>query len=145
MLFPKKLLNVAYSTLAAALYYLAGHPDCQSKLQKELDDALATEAEAIPFFESINKLKYLDAVINETMRLHSALGQGLERVVPRGGTTVLGQHFVEGTILSVPSYNAHRIKAVWGDDVDVFRPERWLERDSSVTNKAFAPFSSGPR
>jgi len=134
-----------HSTLAAAIYYLAGHPECQRKLQKELDDALATEVEDIPFFEAIKNLEYLDAVMNETMRLHSALGQGLERVVPKGGITVLGQHFAAGTVLSVPSYNVHRSKAVWGDDVHVFRPERWLELDSAVTSKAFYPFSFGPR
>ncbi|KAI0030265.1 cytochrome P450 monooxygenase [Vararia minispora EC-137] len=133
------------NTLTAAMYYLAGHPVCQRKLQHELDEALATEASEIPFFESIKNLEYLNAVMSETLRLHSVLGQGVERVVPKEGVTVLGQYFAEGTVLSVPSYNLHHNEAVWGEDVNVFRPERWLEQDMSATSKAFYPFSFGPR
>ena len=127
------------------VYYLAGHPDCMRKLQRELDDALATEAEPVPLYESIKTLPYLEAVVNETMRLHSALGQGLERVVPEDGLEVLGHIFAPGTILSVPSYDIHLDATVWGADASSFRPERWFEVESSVANKSFLPFSFGPR
>ena len=115
------------------------------KLQRELDDALATEAEPVPLYESIKTLPYLEAVVNETMRLHSALGQGLERVVPEDGLEVLGHIFAPGTILSVPSYDIHLDATVWGADASSFRPERWFEVESSVANKSFLPFSFGPR
>jgi len=59
--------------------------------------------------------------------------------------TVLGQYFNEGTVLSVPSYSIHRDKEVWGDDSEAYRPERWFERDQTLIQKTFNPFSTGPR
>ena len=73
------------------------------------------------------------------------MGVGLPREVPEGGLTVCGRFFPEGTVLSVPTYTIHRDKGVWGEDVEAFRPERWLERDRALLQKAFNPFSYGPR
>lgn len=91
------------------------------------------------------KLKYLEACINESLRLHSTSSMGLPRVVPEGGLNVCGRYFKEGTILSVPSYTIHRDPETWGEDVEVFRPERWFERDQNLIQKTFNPFSYGPR
>jgi benzoate 4-monooxygenase len=79
------------------------------------------------------------------LRIHSTSALGLPRVVPEGGLTVLGQFFPEGTVLSVPSYSIHRDTSVWGEDVEVYRPERWFERDGTAIQKTFNPFSIGPR
>lgn len=51
------------------------------------------------------------------------------------------------TILSVPSYSIHRLKEVWGDDADEYRPERWLvsEEKTRELEKALNIFSYGPR
>ena len=70
---------------------------------------------------------------------------GLPRIVPEGGLHVSGKFFPEGTILSVPSYTIHRDPGVWGNDVEAFRPERWFEQDPAGIQKAFNPFSYGPR
>ena len=70
---------------------------------------------------------------------------GLPRIVPEGGLTIGDKYFPSNTVLSVPSYTIHRDKAVWGDDADVFRPERWFERDQAAMQKTFNPFSYGPR
>ena len=62
--------------------------------------------------------------------------------------TILGKYFPPGTILSVPTYSIHRDKEIWGEDVESFRPERWLEGgdgDGSLMQKAFNPFSFGLR
>lgn len=55
----------------------------------------------------------------------------------------------------MPTYSLHRDKEVWGEDAEVFRPERWIEAmeegegaSGGVPNKfqkAFNPFSFGPR
>ncbi|KAI0634825.1 cytochrome P450 monooxygenase pc-bph [Trametes polyzona] len=129
----------------AITYYLAKHQDVQAKLQKELDDALANEDDAVASYESVKRLPYLEAVVNEGLRLHAPSGIGLPRVVPPGGLEVCGRFFPEGAVLSVPTYTIHRDKAVWGADPDTFRPERWFEQDKVAMQKAFNPFSFGPR
>jgi hypothetical protein len=60
---------------------------------------------------------------------------------------VLGKTFPEGTVLSVPTYSLHRNEQAWGEDVNEFRPERWLDGkvDHSEMLKSFNPFSFGPR
>ena len=114
-------------------------------MQLELDSALGNEDDVASTFESTKRLTYLEAVINESIRLHSTSGIGLPRVAPQGGLEILGKTFPEGTVLSVPSYTIHRDTAVWGDDPDAFRPERWFEQDNDAIQKTFNPFSFGPR
>jgi len=129
----------------AITYHLAHNPRVQKKLQKELDDALGTEDMTASTFEQVKRLTYLEAVINESLRIHSTSAMGLPRLVPEGGLTILGKYFPPNTVLSVPSYTIHRDKGVWGDDADVFRPERWFERNQTAIQKTFNPFSYGPR
>ncbi|KAF9225866.1 cytochrome P450 [Gyrodon lividus] len=129
----------------AITYYLARHPDVQEKLQKELDEALGAADEYVSTYEQVKRLPYLEAVVDEALRMHSTSSVGLPRVAPEGGLTVNGIHFPQGAILSVPTYTIHRDQKAWGDDADVFRPERWFERDHATMQKAFNPFSFGPR
>ena len=117
----------------------------QRRAYAELDAALAGDDDPVTAFEAVKRLPYLEAVINEALRIHSTSGIGLPRLVPPGGLTVAGEHFPEGAVLSVPTYTIHRDKAVWGEDADAFRPERWFEQDKVEVQKTFNPFSFGPR
>ncbi|KAL5631774.1 hypothetical protein ACGC1H_007322 [Rhizoctonia solani] len=144
----------------AIAFYLAANPECQRKLQEELDSVLKPvvsvpppisqagmpplpPSEVAAKYADIKSLPYLQACINEGLRLHSTSGIGLPRIVPPGSNLeVCGEKFNEGTVLSVPSYSIHHSQEVWGDDAEEFRPERWLGRD---VGKEFNPFSFGPR
>ncbi|PBK69145.1 cytochrome P450 [Armillaria solidipes] len=130
------------NSTCAIIYYLARTPGVQQKLHKELDDHLESD---VATAERVKNLAYLQAVINEGLRLHSTVGIGLPRVAPEGGMTILGNYIPGGTIISVPTYTIHRDPAVFGDDIEEFRPERWFECDSAGVSKAFSPFSVGPR
>ena len=135
-----------YSSSSCAItYYLALNPIAQSKLQAELDEALGNDDDPIASPEIVKRLPYLEAAINEALRLHSTSSMGLPRIVPEGGLHVSGKFFPEGAILSVPSYTIHRDPEIWGNDVDAFRPERWFEQDQVGIQKTFNPFSYGPR
>ncbi|EKM77283.1 hypothetical protein AGABI1DRAFT_115220 [Agaricus bisporus var. burnettii JB137-S8] len=133
------------NSTCAILYYLAKNRGAQEKLQKELDEHLGTENEFTATEAQVKNLPYLDACINEGLRLHSTSSVGLPREVPEGGMMVCGQFFAEGTVLSVPSYTIHRDRGVWGEDFEAYRPERWFERDQTLMQKTFNPFSYGPR
>ncbi|ESK87653.1 cytochrome p450 [Moniliophthora roreri MCA 2997] len=156
------------NTTCAIIYYLATNPSTQKKLQQELDENLPAEHTAT--LESVKNLPYLQAVIQESLRLHSTSGIGLPRIVPEGGMTVplrLGSdepnlQLKEGSIVSVPSFTIHRDKEIWGDDFEAFRPERWIEAEDEwkdiqakggddksskhrLFQQTFNPFSVGPR
>ncbi|KAI0282796.1 cytochrome P450 monooxygenase pc-bph [Russula aff. rugulosa BPL654] len=120
----------------AITYYLAANRFAQRKLQQELDDALQDEDDSASTFEATKNLPYLNAVINEALRLHSTSGIGLPRIVPEGGMTIQGHFFKEGTVLN---------REVWGDDATAYRPERWFERDNDEIQRTFNPYSYGPR
>ena len=132
------------NTACALLYHCLRNPSVITKLQKEVDAALPDNTD-VPQFAQVKDLPYIDAVIKETMRIHSTSSLGLPRVVPPGpGVNILGTHFPAGTTLSVPAYTIHHSKEIWGPDADQFRPERWF----NVTDRqkgAFIPFSYGPR
>ncbi|QRV78960.1 cytochrome P450 family protein [Ceratobasidium sp. AG-Ba] len=134
---------------SAITYYLAAHPGIQQKLQAELDEAFGSSDSAdlwssVAKYSNIKSLPYLQACIQEGMRMHSALGAGLPRVIPKGvKVEVCGETFTEGTVLSVLSYSIHHHSEVWGDDSEEFKPERWL--DKKGVGKEFVPFSFGPR
>ncbi|KAG8730592.1 hypothetical protein FRC11_006337, partial [Ceratobasidium sp. 423] len=148
------------STLSSLCYHLAIHPEIQQELQAELDqhtpydtsnesetkEGLTTPPhDAVAHYEDIKNLPYLNACVKEALRIHSTIGTGLPRVVPPGKTIkVAGETFKAGSVISVPSYTTNR-SSVWGSDAAEFRPERWLNDDSSSLNKYFVPFSVGPR
>ena len=112
------------NTSCALLYHCLKHPEVVKKLQAELDEALP--GDDVPSYEQVKDLKYLDHVIQETLRIHSTSSQGLPRVVPPGpGVDLAGHHFPQGLVLSVPAYVMHHSKEIWGPDADDFKPERW--------------------
>jgi benzoate 4-monooxygenase len=132
------------NTSCALLYHCLTHPEVVAKLQNELDEAIP-DIDTVPTFAAVRDLPYMDAVIKETMRIHSTSSLGLPRMIPPGnGITLCGHHFPQGTVLSVPAYTIHHSKEIWGKDADEFRPERW-EKVTEEQKAAFIPFSYGPR
>lgn len=51
----------------------------------------------------------------------------MSKVVPPGGDTYRGMDIPAGTVIGYSAFGLSRNKEVWGEDADVFRPERWLE------------------
>ncbi|KAG6839759.1 hypothetical protein C0991_011914 [Blastosporella zonata] len=144
------------NSTCAIIYPLATHPATQHKLQAELDAELGSEDLLAATADQVKRLPFLDACINEGLRVHSTSALGLPRVIPAGGLTVSGIQFPEGTVVSVPSYSIHRDTEVWGADAEEFRPERWFAQEGKENTasekerlarmqRTFNPFSVGPR
>ncbi|KAL4788212.1 cytochrome P450 [Aspergillus varians] len=119
--------DTSSSTMRAAVYYLAKDPYTYRKLVSELTSAsLALPAQ----WKDIRDLPYLDAVIRESMRVNPGIAMVFERVAPPGGYTLPdGRYIPAGTKVGINPAVTNRDYGVFGEDADVFRPDRWLQRD----------------
>lgn len=130
-------------SLGAVFYYLLRTPAALKKLQAEIDEAGRegafgdNETGLVTWHES-QKLEYLDACIKEAFRMHPAPGLPLERIVPAQGAEIAGHFVPGGTIVGCSAWVIHRNKDIFGDDVDVFRPERWLVDEKEDKEKEAA-------
>jgi cytochrome P450 len=61
------------------------------------------------------------------LRIHGNLGLINERVTPPEGARIDGYHIPGGTIVGVNPWVIHRNTEIFGEDVETFRPERWLK------------------
>ena len=155
-----QLLNVflpAHDATAVALtnifFHLSRHAHVYATLRQEL---LSLGSHATWTFERLKACKYLQAVMNETFRLNPSIGQ-MNRIALRdtalptgGGRGGDSPIFInKGTVLTTSFFALHRLPELWGQDSEVWRPERWLGKDSEQLNKvghwAFLPFGGGPR
>jgi cytochrome P450 len=71
-------------------------------------------------------------VIIETLRLYPPFTGLPFKTVPPQGDTIDGKHVPGGTLISPNFCTTGRNRAVFGEDADVFRPERWLEADAAA-------------
>jgi cytochrome P450 len=113
-------------------YYLCKNPACYSRVITEIDDLdrAGMLSEPVSFAEA-NKMRYLQACMKEAMRMHPAVGQLLERVVPEGGAALSGHWLPQGTVVGVNPWVPSRDKWTYGKDAHAYRPERWLEADAA--------------
>jgi cytochrome P450 len=81
-------------------------------------------------------LVYLDAIIKESMRIHPVIGGILERIVPASGLTLADGRFIApGTKVGISAWVSSRNKVIYGEDSDIFRPERWLRTEGEAEDE----------
>jgi cytochrome P450 len=147
------------SLLTYITYFLAIHPDVTKKLRAEVLEHCGTNG--APTYDNIRHLRYMRAVINETLRIFPPVPLNMREsrkeacVLPTADPTYASisssQHLYmpkATTFLYIPILT-QRNPALWGPDADIFDPERWLDptRLAKVTANPFmfTPFSAGPR
>ncbi|KAF2728856.1 cytochrome P450 monooxygenase, partial [Polyplosphaeria fusca] len=122
------------TALRCLMLYLISHPRVYRKLQVEVahavESGLVQDSDAIISEAQAKTLPYLNAVIREGMRMHPPVTNIVPKVVPKEGDTfhINGQNvFIPGgTNIGYCVLGLNRSRALFGDDVDHFRPERWL-------------------
>lgn len=97
-----------------------------AKLLTELETTIQKDSSVYVTWKETRELTYLDACIKEAGRLHPPFGLPLERVVPEGGAVIGGELISAGTVVGMSGWVAHRDLQTFGEDCDVWRPERWL-------------------
>jgi len=112
--FPKsnKGSNISSDTTAASLsslfFHLAQEPLQVKSLRKEIDEYFEEVSQVDS--TGLSKLTYLNAIINEALRLHPPVPSGTQRVTPAEGLTI-GDTFIPGnTTVQVPLHSVFRGK-----------------------------------
>jgi cytochrome P450 len=59
--------------------------------------------------------------------MHPGVGFPLERYVPKEGAVICGFNLPANVNISMSAPVVHHDKAIFGDDAEVFRPDRWIE------------------
>lgn len=121
-------------TLTYAVHELSKYPDLQSKLRAELltlePPLEPSSAPTLPDPKSVDALSLLNAVVWETLRLHSAIPGPQPRFTPPQGCR-LGpdnqSYYVPGGVrVSASAGLLHANEDVY-EKAGEWRPERWLE------------------
>jgi len=129
---------------------IAVNQDVQERLQKEIDQVLENNNGQAPY-EAINNMEYLDAVINETLRMYPS-GLALDRLCVEDfelPPTLPGMKpftVKKGQGIWIPVYGLHHDPKYF-EEPEKFDPERFLgeRKKHSLNCGAFLPFGQGPR
>ena len=81
------------------------------------------------------QLPYLQACIMEGLRMWPPLTGPQSKAAPSGGEIVNGIFIPGGVEVAFNPTMTMRRKDIFGDDSNVFRPERWVDADESTRNK----------
>lgn len=138
--------------LSGLTYYLASHSTELQKLTDEIRSTFASEADIS--IERLQALPYLNACLEEGLRMYPPVSNGLVRITPSGApTNIDGQWVPAGTKVYVTNLAAQRNANNWRNAYE-FIPERWLFEKEAGPSAAlyagdkkagFSPFSTGPR
>ncbi|XP_058751664.1 cytochrome P450 704C1-like isoform X1 [Vicia villosa] len=141
-------------TLSWFLYQLCKNPHVQEKIAQEIREATKVEngstidnLAAQVTDESMEKMKYLHAALTETLRLHPPVPLEskycfLDDKWPDG------YNVRKGDLVSFQPYVMGRMKFLWGEDAEIFRPERRFDENGNLKRESsfkFTAFQAGPR
>ncbi|XP_069561396.1 thromboxane-A synthase [Brachyistius frenatus] len=129
------------NTLGFTCYLLAINPECQRRVQEEVDDFFTRHDS--PDYTNVQELKYLDMVISEALRLYPP-GFRFARNIDQD-CVVNGQFLPKGATLEIPAGFLHYDPEHWPEP-ERFIPERFTpEAKASRHPFVYLPFGAGPR
>ena len=134
-------------SLSYAIYALAINPNVQEKLRAEILEAAKLTPDGKLSYETVTGLKYLDAVVSETLRMYSP-GVQIQRETAEDYVLQLeskSYKIPKGTVLNILVYAMHH-NAKYFKDPETFSPERFMpDKKQEITPYSFLPFGVGPR
>ncbi|KAI9187751.1 hypothetical protein H9P43_002142 [Blastocladiella emersonii ATCC 22665] len=150
------------NALTFALYSLGMHPEIQRKARAEVlavmgDVERGTAAGDFPFptNDAQNGMKYLTAIIKETMRLYPSVPAIGMRELTSPSTLSSGLRLPKGTVVASDVFAMQVAREYWGADAAQFKPERWLApaanedkvmaMNPSAHDFKWVPFGGGQR
>lgn len=132
--------DTSTALLAWTLLLLGRNPASYARVQAEVDQVFEGQA---PTIEGVQKLDYLDKVVNETLRLYPPIHIG-NRIAAHD-LEFQGYRIPAGTRVVYSIYLTHRQAQYWPEpgrfDPERFSPEQARQRP----HYTFMPFGGGPR
>ncbi|CAG8698218.1 3869_t:CDS:2, partial [Racocetra fulgida] len=116
--------------------------DMQKKAREEALNVLGS-ASTIPTSDNLRDLKYITAIIMESLRIYPPVLQVLYRTPTKPLNLSRNITIPKGVKIAVNLWQIHRDPNLW-NDVDKFMPERFINPEKEIRN-SWVPFSSGPR
>lgn len=118
------------STMQSFMWYVLNDVRIYERLTDEIleADAAGDLSETVAWEESQKRLLYFQACLKEAMRMAPAVGLAIYRKAPIGAS-IENQYIPAGTECAVNAWVLHRDQEIFGDDANVFRPERWCVND----------------
>jgi cytochrome P450 len=140
----KTFLGAGYESSALtatwAFLKLAEHPSVEAALVSELRSVVP---DGLPSPGDVSRLPCTQAVVKETLRLYPPLWMTGREATRR---CVIGDIEVRPGTLIMTSQWAVQRKPIHFREPDAFRPERWLNGETSdLPRFAYFPFGGGPR
>ncbi|KAH8238682.1 hypothetical protein KR038_000928, partial [Drosophila bunnanda] len=133
------------STMGFALYELAKNPHIQDKARAEIEEILMQHDQKFSY-ELTKDLKFLDQIINETLRRYTIVPH-LDRMAKKRFVVPGHPNFVieAGQSVIIPAFAIHHDPSIYPDPYE-FRPERFSpEETTNRPSVAWLPFGDGPR
>ena len=133
-------LDTTALAVSWSLYLLAKNPLEQAPLQKELRGTIGDRP---PAFSDLPQLRFIDAVLKESMRLYPpGWIIGREAIAD---CEVGGRRIRKGSSIIMSQWLKHRDERHF-TEASAFRPGRWLDGSLGALPKfAYFPFGGGPR
>ncbi|KZP25071.1 cytochrome P450 monooxygenase pc-3 [Athelia psychrophila] len=135
------------ATLTFTFYLLACHPEAMTRLRQEVLECVGPIGR--PTYDMVRNMKYLRAVINETLRLFPAIESVNETIWASSDPTQKPVYIPANTRVLYSALMTHRRTDLWGPDALEFDPDRFLDDrvQKYLTPKPyiFVPFNAGPR
>ncbi|KAL9117878.1 MAG: hypothetical protein Q9187_005578 [Circinaria calcarea] len=141
--------DTSATTISALFFYLAHNANVLQRLQSEIRETFAN-TEAIRLGQQLSSCIYLQACINETLRMSPSTPGAPWREAQEGGAVVDGDFVPAGYDVGTCIYAIHHCERYF-PNAHAFTPERWIAgglvspEQLEVAYQAFNPFSLGPR
>ncbi|XP_054157888.1 thromboxane-A synthase-like [Oppia nitens] len=138
--------EAGYETTSTALGFMAhilvNYPDVQEKVRREVQQLYESEGKLD--FNTVNKLEYMECVLNETMRVYPPVITFVSRECLQD-YKYKDITIPKGAAVQVATYYLHHDPDYWSEP-EKFDPDRFsAERKHEIYPSSWQPFGSGPR